>query len=158
MGQQQLLLVILVTILVGIATVIAMNVFGTSAENANRDAVRQDLLLGATNAQAVWTKPAMLDGAGQDFTRAALTNAVLIRRLGMPVQFADGTTASGTNENGAYEITAKDVNSVTIQGTPSQSEGVILAVACRDDNSNWQVAVADATAPDPCGTEEVPAG
>ena len=43
MGQQQLLLVILVTIIVGIATVVAINTFGTAADNANIDAVRNDM-------------------------------------------------------------------------------------------------------------------
>ncbi|MEX2403165.1 MAG: hypothetical protein WD625_03470 [Balneolales bacterium] len=57
----------MVTILVGIATVVAMNVFGTASADANRNAVRQDLLQGATAAQAIWARPAMLDGAGQDF-------------------------------------------------------------------------------------------
>lgn len=52
MGQQQLLLVILVTIIVGIATVVAINTFGSSAEQANLDAVRQDIAQIATAAQA----------------------------------------------------------------------------------------------------------
>jgi len=43
MGQQQLLLVILVTIIVGIATVVAINTFGAAADSANLDAVRQDM-------------------------------------------------------------------------------------------------------------------
>lgn len=67
MGQQQLLLVILVTILVGIATVVAINVFGTAAEEANRDAVRQDMLTAAAQAQAIHARPQALDGAGRDF-------------------------------------------------------------------------------------------
>lgn len=40
MGQQQLLLVILVTIIVGIATVVAINTFSSAADSANLDAVR----------------------------------------------------------------------------------------------------------------------
>ncbi|MDZ7715010.1 MAG: hypothetical protein U5J95_02240 [Balneolaceae bacterium] len=44
MGQQQLLLVILVTIIVGIATVVAINTFSSASDSANVDAVRGDLL------------------------------------------------------------------------------------------------------------------
>ena len=62
MGQQQLLLVILVTILVGIATVVAINTFGSSNVNANRDAVRNDVAAIATAAQAWYIKPEMLGG------------------------------------------------------------------------------------------------
>lgn len=67
MGQQQLLLVILVTIIVGIATVVAINVFGTSAESANRDAVRQDVLTIAAAAQGWYIKPKMMGGGGNSF-------------------------------------------------------------------------------------------
>ncbi|MDZ7806938.1 MAG: hypothetical protein U5K71_07465 [Gracilimonas sp.] len=51
MGQQQLLLVILVTIIVGIATVVAINTFGSAADSANLDAVRQDVATIAASAQ-----------------------------------------------------------------------------------------------------------
>ncbi|MDZ7718745.1 MAG: hypothetical protein U5K72_08020 [Balneolaceae bacterium] len=67
MGQQQLLLVILVTIIVGIATVVAINIFGTAAEQANRDAVRQDLLAAAAQAQGIYSRPEMMGGARQRF-------------------------------------------------------------------------------------------
>ncbi|HYX08702.1 MAG TPA: hypothetical protein VE912_18365, partial [Bacteroidales bacterium] len=62
MGQQQLLLVILVTIIVGVATVVALNVFGNSASNANLDAARQDVLQIATSAQGWYIKPNMMGG------------------------------------------------------------------------------------------------
>ena len=62
MGQQQLLLVILVTIIVGIATVVAINTFGTAADNANIDAVRNDMTAIASGAQSYYMKPAMLGG------------------------------------------------------------------------------------------------
>ena len=51
MGQQQLLLVILVTIIVGIATVVAINTFSSASEQANIDAARQDMLQMAYTAQ-----------------------------------------------------------------------------------------------------------
>lgn len=67
MGQQQLLLVILVTIIVGIATVVAINTFSGAAENANVDAVRQDVASIASAAQGFFMKPEMLGGGGGDF-------------------------------------------------------------------------------------------
>ncbi len=149
MGQQQLLLVILVTILVGIATVVAINVFGTAAEDANRDAVRQDLLQGATAAQAVWTRPAMLDGAAQDFV--TIPDADLLRRLGMPLYFDDNTTNLGSNENGSYSIADTTPMSIQLLGEPTSGGTNIRAWVCRDVNRNWQVAIGDdGVVTDPC--------
>ena len=68
MGQQQLLLVILVTIIVGIATVVAINTFSSAADSANLDAVRQDLAQIGSSAQAYYIKPTMLGGGGSSFT------------------------------------------------------------------------------------------
>ncbi|MDZ7766193.1 MAG: hypothetical protein U5K00_17525 [Melioribacteraceae bacterium] len=43
MGQQQLLLIVLGVIIVGIAVVVGINVFTASSAAANRDAVISDL-------------------------------------------------------------------------------------------------------------------
>ncbi|MDG5768208.1 hypothetical protein QA596_12145 [Balneolales bacterium ANBcel1] len=141
MGQQQLLLVILVTIIVGTATVVGLNVFGTAATDANRDAVRQDLLAAASVAQTVYVRPQMMDGAGGDFTRV---EDDLLRRLRLPArENADGTFS---NENGTYEIEG-DVTSdaVTIRGTPSSGGPAILVTIARDtDTRQWDVSVSDA--------------
>lgn len=50
MGQQQLLLVILVTIIVGIASAVAITTFSSASDSSNVDAVRQDMLsIGSTS-------------------------------------------------------------------------------------------------------------
>jgi len=43
MGQQQLLLIVLGVIIVGIAVVVGINLFNANATNANRDGVISDL-------------------------------------------------------------------------------------------------------------------
>ena len=154
MGQQQLLLVILVTILVGIATVVAINVFGDAAARANVDAVRQDLLQGASGAQAVWTKPRALGGAGGDFTRFAAnpedleqglddTEAFLLA-MGMPVRCA-GTTIDGeeitecSNENGLYRAEIVGENEVTLIGIPRTSDtDTPISLQVRRLAGNWE--------------------
>ena len=55
MGQQ--LLVILVKIIVGIATVVAINTFGSAADFAAQDSVRQDLASIAASAQGYYMRP-----------------------------------------------------------------------------------------------------
>jgi hypothetical protein len=52
MGQQQLFIVILVTIIIGLATVVAVNTFKSAAEEANYDAIRQDILQAQAMASA----------------------------------------------------------------------------------------------------------
>ena len=142
MGQQQLLLVILVTILVGIATVVAINIFGTAAEQANRDAVRQDLLSAVAQGQAIWARPAAMGGAGGSFD-----NLTDIRRLNIPRGSAAGATytdAQIDNDNGSYTMNASD-DVLTITGVPASGEPNIVVELQRveadtEGPERWQIA------------------
>ena len=68
MGQQQLLLIALGIIVVGIAVAVGMNQFSTSAVEANRDRLISDLNFLSVVAQAYYKKPASYGGGGQSFT------------------------------------------------------------------------------------------
>lgn len=68
MGQQQLLLIVLGVIIVGIAVVVGIQVFSASATSANRDAVISDLTNLAAMAQQYYRKPEALGGGGNTFT------------------------------------------------------------------------------------------
>ncbi len=111
MGQQQLLLVILVTIIVGIATVVAINTFGSAADSANLDAVRQDMASIAASAQGYYMKPEMLGGGGKDFTGITFDH------------LAFGGETNGTdqawNENGVYVISAAGPGQFTLTAHPA---------------------------------------
>jgi Tfp pilus assembly protein PilE len=67
MGQQQLLLIVLGVIIVGIAVVVGINVFTASAASANRDAITADLTNLAAMAQQFYRKPIALGGGGNTF-------------------------------------------------------------------------------------------
>ncbi len=67
MGQQQLLLIVLGVIIVGIAVVVGINVFTASSSQANRDAVISDLTNLASLAQQFYRKPTALGGGGNTF-------------------------------------------------------------------------------------------
>ncbi len=67
MGQQQLLLLVLGVIIVGIAVAIGINMFSSSAVDANRDAVASQLVHLASKAQAYYKKPSTLGGGNNDF-------------------------------------------------------------------------------------------
>ena len=148
MGQQQLLLVILVTILVGIATVVAINVFGSAAENANRDAVRQDLIQAASSLQAIWARPLALGGVSGDFADTdILTDVEFGRNIGIP-----GTVdAQGDvrNENATYAITRNGDDQVTIVASPLSYQFDLTMVVQRTQNpvagdDAWTVTIDDA--------------
>ena len=109
MGQQQLLLLVLGAIIVGVAIVVGINIFSTSAVNANRDAVVQDCLTIATKAQQWWRTPTVLGGGQRDFA-ANEPAAGLLSVLHFP----------GTNENGSYAISSVTPDQFTITGTGTE--------------------------------------
>lgn len=139
MGQQQLLLVILVTIIVGIATVVAINTFSSAAEGANLDAVRQDVGNIAASAQGYFIKPEMLGGGGQDFSDLTFRNIT----FASDTISADGLTAG--NQNGTYVI-IPGTEDFDIEAFPSSLDGYehgsgagsqkLTATATRD-NLEW---------------------
>jgi len=115
MGQQQLLLVILVTIIVGIATVVAINTFGSAADAANLDAVRNDVAAIASAAQGYYMKPTMLGGGGRTFT------GITFEDFGFA---ANGIAANGLtaqNENGRYVITVA-AQSIEVTAHPASDD------------------------------------
>ncbi len=98
MGQQQLLLVILVTIIVGIATVVAINTFSSASDSANIDAVRQDMITFASSASGYFMKPAMLGGGGNSY------NGLTFRRIAFPAEQYSNDNVTVLNTNGVYSI------------------------------------------------------
>lgn len=101
MGQQQLLLIILGVIVVGIAVAVGITMFQDSAVSANRDAVTNDLVNLASRAQQYHRRPTTLGGGGNSFT--GLTLAKL--------------TTKPTNANGSYTLGTVAATSVPITGT-----------------------------------------
>jgi Tfp pilus assembly protein PilE len=117
MGQQQLLLVILVTIIVGIATVVAINTFGAAADSANLDAVRQDVASIAASAQGYFMKPSMLGGGGNSFNSPNITFDNIA--FAANEVSSDGLTA--VNENGVYVISGHAASSFTVTAHPASA-------------------------------------
>jgi Tfp pilus assembly protein PilE len=104
MGQQQLLLIILGVIVVGIAVAVGITMFNDSAVSANRDAVTNDLVNLASRAQQFYRRPIALGGGGGSFTN--LTSMALLTKT---------SGASMVNGNGTYTLTT-GTNSITLTG------------------------------------------
>ena len=115
MGQQQLLLVILVTIIVGIATVVAINTFGAAADSANLDAVRQDVAQIAAAAQGYYMKPRMLGGGGRSF------EGITFNEFAFAATVINDDGDQACNENGKYIISGESDLEFTITAHPSSA-------------------------------------
>ncbi len=110
MGQQQLLLIILGVIVVGIAVAVGITMFTDNAISANRDAVTNDLVNLAARAQQFYRRPTALGGGGNNFTGLTADPAGL-RKL----------TNRETNANGQYSITsAGNATGVVLQGVGTE--------------------------------------
>jgi len=97
MGQQQLLLIVLGVIVVGIAVVVGINLFNANAVSSNRDGVVSDLNNLGAMGQQYYKKPTSMGGGGNTFTGWTL-----------PAEL-------DTTANGNYVLTVA-AQSLTIQG------------------------------------------
>ena len=104
MGQQQLLLIVLGVIVVGIAVVVGINLFTANAVSANRDGVVADLNNLGAMAQQYYRKPISMGRARNTFTG---TTAWAI------------PTKMDTTPNGTYAATVA-AQTVTIVGTGNE--------------------------------------
>ncbi len=119
MGSQQILMIILGVIVVGIAVSIALLFFDQSAEQANKDALAQDCLKIASAAQAYYRKPFMLGGGSNSF------DGITIRDCGM----ADIGGGEGQNLSGTYSIASASGNTVNILGVCASNASQTVTVS-----------------------------
>ena len=106
MGQQQLLLLILSAIIVGVSIVMGINMFGENAAQANQDAVTQDVLTIASRAQGWFRRPVQLGGGGRSFNGVTLA----------------GLNFATPNDNGSYAATVTaGGDSLRIVGTGNEN-------------------------------------
>ena len=103
MGQQQLLLIVLGVIVVGIAVVVGINLFNANAEEANKDGIVSDATNLGAMAQQFYKKPASMGGGSNTFT-------------GWDQDWVDNTGLDST-ANGTYTI-GSGAQAVTITGDP----------------------------------------
>jgi len=132
MGQQQLLLIVLGVIIVGIAIVVGINLFNANAEESAKDTlVSEGTNLGAM-AQQFYKKPVALGGGGNSFTTSngatlawTIPPRLITSSLGIDwdedVQ-PDIVTLTCTNDEG---VTGYSFTSVEIEITPTGITSVV---------------------------------
>jgi type II secretory pathway pseudopilin PulG len=123
MGQQQLILLVLATVIVGIAIVVGIAAFTENAAKANADAMMQDAVRIANDAQAAVRKPAPFGGV-------ASLNDVTFASLGYPV-----TGGKYVNLNGEFELTCTD-GECTIIGEGEDAQNSVTVIVCGPTQQN----------------------
>src|SRR5512147_2210861 len=98
MGQQQLLLIILGVIIVGIAIAVGLSLFAANSVQANKDAIINDVNNIAANAYQFFIRPISMAGGGSSYTGYTIP------------------TRMATNDNATYVATPND-QSIQIVGT-----------------------------------------
>lgn len=107
MGQQQLLLIVLGVIIVGIAIVVGINLFNANAEESAKDSiVTQGTNIGAM-AQQYYKKPTALGGGGnsfEDFDTNVFDKLPASLRVSTDASWS--CVVSGTGATGSVTLTA----------------------------------------------------
>lgn len=123
MGQQQLLLLVLGIVIVGLSVVVGIQAFGENQKKANADALVNDAIRIASDAQAWKLKPAAF-GGGAD---AAGFTGVTLQQLGYTTE----TDGSYKNVNGTFSVsaTATDIviTAASLSGS-SNNNSVVVTV------------------------------
>lgn len=110
MGQQQLLLIVLALILVGIATFLAIQLFAAYSEESTRDTVIAEIINMATISLQYYQKASEVGGGSRSFTNWQI-----------PLQL--DSTNSGT-----YSIISADNIQLILRGSPIQGSGYTWSV------------------------------
>ena len=105
MGQQQLLLIILGVIIVGIAIAVGLSLFSAQSVQANKDAITNDLNNLAANAYQYRIRPSSMGGGSNSYTGYSIPSKLR------------------TNENASYTIVSNSGNGIVLMGTSIQNPG-----------------------------------
>jgi len=112
MGQQQLLLIVLGVIIVGIAVVVGINLFNANAEESAKDTmVSEGTNLGAM-AQQYYKKPVALGGGGNDFTNFGTAPTATTSGQLVPANLLNTPTSTWATPTGGTAA------GITLRGVP----------------------------------------
>jgi hypothetical protein len=107
-GQQQLLIIVLGTIVVALAVAVGISLVNGQASASNRDEVANDLMRFASTAQAYYRKPKVVGGGGGSF------GGLEMKKI----------TSKPVNVNGSYALDPDPVSGtplfVTLTGTGTE--------------------------------------
>ena len=153
MGQQQLLLLVLGIVIVGLAVVVGINAFSENRTKSNADALVTDGLRVASDIQAWALKPAQFGGKPSDKSLSDLPTLGGFTLIGYP--HSPGGTY--TNVNGNFAFTDPGIAGVTCTGPasplPSGNAVQVSLFAYNEDTKNCIVIGIAGTSADDIGTK-----
>ncbi|MFZ1978686.1 MAG: hypothetical protein WAV76_12085 [Bacteroidota bacterium] len=126
MGQQQLLLIILSVIIVGIATAVGLSLFTAQAIEANKDAIINDISNLASNAYQFRIRPISMGGGGNSYLGS---NGAIYT---IPIRLR-------SDENGTYSVTVT-ANFIVITAVSAQNPTNTVTITIGSDgrpSSTW---------------------
>jgi len=128
-GQQQLLLIILGVIVVGIAVAVGITLFSDSAVSSNHDALTSDLVYLASRAQQYYRRPTSMSGGGNSFTGLTFEKLYSAASNSNGRYFINGTVSEAVvtlRGVGREKINATDTTTVDIRVTPDSAVVTIV--------------------------------
>ncbi|MDT0633166.1 hypothetical protein RQM47_14070 [Rubrivirga sp. S365] len=132
MGQQQLLLLVLGIVIVGLAVVVGIQAFGENQKKANSDALVNDGVRIASDVQAWILKPAAFGGGDGNFENLDFGD------LGYTMNTNGAGANAYGNLNGVFNMTVAP-------GEPGTGSAVITG--CNADSDNLITITVDGTTP-----------
>ena len=117
MGTQQILLIVLSVIIVGVAVAVGIQMFNTQAMNSNRQAVIGDLQTYGTQIMQYHRTPSSQGGGGNN-----LTSAYTVEKLGQFLGWsaAEITAVLQDTDTGTYDMTPA-IGSVVMIGLGTET-------------------------------------
>jgi len=115
MGSQQLLLIVVGVVLIGIMVIVGVFMFRDQAAATNRDAMTNDLIHLASGAQKYYRRPSVMGGGNSSFDGLTLQNI----------------TSKPRNANGTYRLATDPVS-----GTPASVNIIGTGVELGLDGTN----------------------
>ena len=120
MGQQQLLLIILGVIIVGIALAVGISQFSAHSAQSNKDAVMSSLQNIAANAYQYKIRPTTQGGGGNSYSAYTIPSKMV------------------TDQNGTYTVITASFSLVQLKGT-SAINTAWVATCSMDDSGKTSV-------------------
>jgi hypothetical protein len=125
LGQQQLLLIVLGIIIVGIAVIMGITLFKTSAVEAKRDNLLNEAFNLASMAQQYYQRPKSMLGGGRKFTDWEIPQSLLVTASGRyeAVVSEDNIVITGIGND---VVTGDDSVSIAVTVLPKEIQAEII--------------------------------
>ena len=132
MGQQQLLLLVLATVIVGLATVAGIQAFDENRSQAAADALQQKAMSITSDIKGLDEKPQQMGGIPEDLSSSSVSLTDVAARLGFENTNSDGSGTYYVSVSGAGENSSEGASAPTTANCQMNGQGTNqLSVVCK---------------------------